>query len=81
MFRAQPRSELSKFINEYKSASSRLLKKEYPQIKEKLWKEAFWSQSFCLLTAGEAPIEAIHQYIESQGEKDKPGSKNKDLSQ
>ena len=40
MFRAQPRSELSKFINAYKSASSRLLKKEYPQIKEKLWKEA-----------------------------------------
>lgn len=71
MFRAQPRSELSKFINAYKSASSRLLKKEYPQIKEKLWKEAFWSQSFCLLTAGEAPIEAIRQYIESQGEKDK----------
>ena len=80
MFRAQPRSELSKFINAYKSASSRLLKKEYPQIKEKLWKEAFWSQSFCLLTAGEAPIEAIRQYIESQGEKSKPGSKNKDLS-
>ena len=80
MFRAQPRSELSKFINAYKSASSRLLKKEYPQIKEKLWKEAFWSQSFCLLTAGEAPIEAIRQYIESQGEKDKPRRKNKDLS-
>ena len=26
MFRAQPKSELSKFINAYKSASSRLLK-------------------------------------------------------
>ena len=36
MFRAQPRSELSKFINAYKSASSRLLKKEYPRIKKKL---------------------------------------------
>ena len=34
MFRAQPRSELSKFINAYKSASSRLLKKEYPWLKE-----------------------------------------------
>ena len=54
MFRAQPRTELSKFINAYKSASSRLLKKEYPEIREKLWKEAFWSQSFCLLTAGGA---------------------------
>ena len=29
MFRAQPKTELSKFINAYKSASSRLLKKEY----------------------------------------------------
>jgi putative transposase len=69
MFRAQPKSELSKFINAYKSASSRLLKKEFPDIREKLWKEAFWSQSFCLLSAGGAPIETIRQYIESQGEK------------
>ena len=69
MFRAQPRTELSRFINAYKSASSRLLKKEYPQIREKLWKEAFWSQSFCLLTAGGAPIEVIRKYIETQGEK------------
>ena len=38
MFRAQPKTELSKFINAYKSASSRLLKKEYPKIREKLWK-------------------------------------------
>ena len=69
MFRAQPRTELSKFINAYKSASSRLLKKEYPEIREKLWKEAFWSQSFCLLTAGDTPVEVIRQYIETQGEK------------
>ena len=69
MFRAQPRTELSKFINAYKSASSRLIKKEYPEIREKLWKEAFWSQSFCLVTAGGAPLEVIRQYIESQGKK------------
>ena len=35
IFRAQPRTELSKFINAYKSASSRLLKKEYPEIRKK----------------------------------------------
>ena len=69
MFRAQPKSAISKFINAYKSASSRLLKKEYPEIKEKLWKGSFWSQSFCLLTAGGAPVEVIREYIESQGEK------------
>ena len=69
MFRAQPKTEISKFINAYKSASSRLIKKEYPHVKEKLWKEAFWSQSFCLMTAGGAPIDVIRKYIESQGEK------------
>lgn len=69
MFRAQPKTELSKFINAYKSASSRLLKKEYPEIREKLWKEAFWSQSFCLLTAGGAPVEVIRQYIEPRERK------------
>ena len=39
MFRAHPKSELSKFINAYKSASSRLLKKEYPEVRKKLWKK------------------------------------------
>ena len=62
------KSEISKFINAYKSASSRLLKKEFPKIREKLWKEYFWSRSFCLLTTGGATIEVIRQYIETQGE-------------
>ena len=69
MFRAEPSSEISKFINAYKSASSRLLKKEYPEIRGKLWKESFWGQSYCLMTAEGAPIEVIRKYIESQGMK------------
>ena len=69
LFRGHPNSGLTKFINAYKSASSRLIKKEYPQIRQKLWREYFWSRSFCLLTTGGAPIEVIRQYIESQGEK------------
>jgi len=68
-FKAHPNSEISKFINAYKSASSRLIKKEYPEVRDKLWKESFWSKSYCLLTTGGAPIEVIRKYIESQGEK------------
>ena len=67
MFRAHPNSELSKFINAYKSASSRLIKRDFPEVRQKLWKEMFWSRSFCLLTTGGAPIEVIRKYIESQG--------------
>ena len=67
MFKAHPNSELSKFINAYKSASSRLIKKDFPEVRQKLWKEMFWSKSFCLLTTGGAPINVIKKYIESQG--------------
>ena len=69
LFKAHPKSELTKFINAYKSASSRLLKKEYPEIKQKLWKDHFWSQSFCLLSVGDADIDTVRKYIENQGEK------------
>ncbi len=69
LFKAHPNSELSKFINAYKSASSRLIKKGYPQIRESLWREFFWSRSFCLISTGGAPIEVIKRYIDNQGEK------------
>ena len=76
LFRAQPKTEISKFINAYKSASSRLVKKEYPQIRNSLWKEAFWSQSFCLITTGGVTTDVITDYIQSQGEKNgKQGNK------
>ncbi|MDN3399135.1 IS200/IS605 family transposase [Psychrobacter sp. APC 3426] len=67
LFKAHPKTEISKFINTYKSASSRLLKKEFPRIKAKLWEDKFWSQSFCLITTGGAPLEVIKQYIIGQG--------------
>jgi putative transposase len=44
-----------------------LIKKEFPVIRNQLWKEYFWSQSFCLLTVGGAPLEVVKQYIQSQG--------------
>lgn len=70
LFRARPSTCLAKFINAYKSASSRLIKKEFPEVRKHLWKEYFWSRSHCLLTSGGAPIEVIRKYIESQGKQD-----------
>ncbi|HGF8270500.1 TPA: IS200/IS605 family transposase, partial [Enterococcus faecium] len=67
MFKAQPKTELTKFINAYKSASSRLIKRDFPKVKQFLWKEMFWSKSFCLLTTGGAPIDVIKKYIQNQG--------------
>lgn len=68
LFKAKPNTELSKLINAYKSASSRRIKNEFPSIRKYLWKEYFWSKSYCLVTTGGAPLEVGKQYIENQGE-------------
>ncbi|WP_033707509.1 IS200/IS605 family transposase, partial [Bacillus mycoides] len=65
LFKAHPNTEMTKFINAYKSASSRLIKRDFPQVKKKLWKEMFWSRSFCLLTTGGSPIDVVKEYIEN----------------
>jgi len=69
LFRGSPNTDISKFINAYKSASSRLIKKEFPLIRNQLWKEYFWSRSYCLITTGGAPIDIVRKYIENQGMK------------
>lgn len=69
LYSSHPNTHASKFINAYKSAASRLIKKEFPEIKEKLWKDSFWTKSFCLISTGGVNINVIKEYIESQGDK------------
>lgn len=69
LFRGSPNTEISKFINAYKSASSRLIKKDFPEIRKQLWEEYFWSRSFCLISTGGAPLDVVRKYIENQGMK------------
>ncbi|WP_410991001.1 IS200/IS605 family transposase [Bacillus cereus] len=69
LFKAHLNTDMIKFINAYKSASSRLIKSDFPKVKKKLWKEMFWSRSFCLLTTGGSPIDVVKTYNENQSEK------------
>jgi putative transposase len=64
---AKPRTELCKFVNAMKSASSRVLKKEFPEVAKAVFhREALWSPSYFICTVGGAPIEVLKQYIEQQ---------------
>ncbi|MFZ0076694.1 MAG: IS200/IS605 family transposase, partial [Exiguobacterium undae] len=67
LFKAHPNTEMSKFLNAYKSASSRLIKRDFPHVKKQLWKEMFWSRNYCLVTTGGATSDVIRHYIEKQG--------------
>ena len=67
LFTTNPTTNLVGFVSSYKSATSRIIKKESPEVKEHLWKEMFWSRSYYLATAGGVTIDALKQYVQSQG--------------
>jgi putative transposase len=65
---AHPSMDLSVFVNNLKTVTSRMIRKEYnSEIKKKLWGNNFWTRAYCLLTTGGATIEVIRRYIEKQG--------------
>ena len=41
LFKASPNTELSKFINVYKASTSRIIKKEFPDVANQLWNNKF----------------------------------------
>ncbi|MDF2545400.1 MAG: transposase IS200-family protein [Anaerosolibacter sp.] len=68
LFEAPPQVQLSKIINSYKTATSRLVRKHFEEhLKKFYWKEYFWNRSYLILSSGGAPIEVIKKYIEEQG--------------
>ena len=69
LFSASPTTPLPKFINSFKSASSRKIKTQFPETKTKLREEAFWSRSYYLSTCGEVSMDSVQCYIQNQEKK------------
>jgi len=69
---AHPSMELSKFINNLKTVSSKLIRKEFKEHLSKFyWKPYFWTRAYFIATTGGAPLEVIKQYIQSQEKPEK----------
>jgi len=67
LFKNKPQADLVKFINNWKSATSKALRNKFPEIKKKLWKNVLWSPSYCLLTTGQTTLDQLKKYVENQG--------------
>ncbi|MBD2198085.1 MULTISPECIES: IS200/IS605 family transposase [Calothrix] len=67
-----PDNNISQLIGSLKSASSRVVRKEFQDyLKQFYWKKedpSFWTDAYCVISAGGAPLEIIKEYIQSQTE-------------
>lgn len=62
-----PDNNISAFAGSLKSASSRILRKEFSEYLNKIYrKPVLWSGSYYVASSGGAPIERLKQYIKSQ---------------
>lgn len=61
-----PKVAVSVLVNSLKGVSSRLLRKERPDIETRYWKGVLWSPSYFAASCGGAPISIVRQYIEQQ---------------
>ena len=57
---------VSNLVNSLKGVSSRLLRRQRPNIQTRDWKGVLWSPSYFASSCGGAPISIVRQYIEQQ---------------
>jgi putative transposase len=66
-----PKVAVSSLVNSLKGASSRVLRKERPEIAKRFYyKGVLWSPSYFAASCGGAPISIVRQYIEQQSTPD-----------
>jgi len=61
-----PKIAIAALVNSLKGVSSRLLRKQRPDIEKRYWKNMLWSPSYFAASCGGAPISIIQQYVEQQ---------------
>lgn len=59
-----PQFGIAKWVRLVKGRTSRFLRQEFPELKRRI--PTLWTNSYCVLTCGGAPLSVIKQYIEHQ---------------
>lgn len=71
LFQYFPQMELTKFINNLKTVTSRRLRSEFQErINQFYWKDVLWNGSYFVASCGGVTISTLRKYIESQGSPD-----------
>ena len=61
-----PKVPVSKLVNNLKTVSSRMLRKKYPDISNRYFKNVLWTPSYFASSCGGAPLSIIRKYVQSQ---------------
>jgi putative transposase len=67
LFQYYPQMDLSKFVNNIKSVTSRRIRGEFAEHVNKMyWENALWNESYFIASCGGVTVTILRQYIEQQ---------------
>ena len=70
LFSAYPSADLSVFINNIKTVSSRMIRKEHSEYLSLFFsKPTLWSRGYYLLSVGDVDLQKTKKFIQNQGKK------------
>jgi putative transposase len=62
-----PKLAVSRLVNSLKLVSARLLRKrDFPEVRKKLWGVHFWTPSYYAGSCGRASLQTVKRYIQNQ---------------
>ncbi|MFC1895024.1 IS200/IS605 family transposase, partial [Candidatus Dependentiae bacterium] len=57
---------VSQAVQRFKGGSSKVVRSEFPKLKEFLWGKSFWSEGYFAETIGRVAESAIKEYVKNQ---------------
>ncbi len=68
MIQANPKDSVADVVQVLKGGTSRVLRKEFPDLEEFLWGDSFWADGYFAETVGKVDADVVKRYIKQQGD-------------
>ena len=66
VIQTNPRESVSEVVQILKGGTSRVIRKEFPELEEFLWGDSFWADGYFAETVGKVDEEVVKRYIRNQ---------------
>ena len=66
LIQIRPTNQLSQVVKILKGGTSRVIRKEFPELEEFLWGDNFWATGYFAETSGKMNYKQIKEYIQGQ---------------
>jgi len=66
IIQTKPEDSVAEVAQKLKGGTSRVIRREYPELEEFLWGDSFWADGYFVETVGNVDEEVVRRYIREQ---------------